>query len=323
MYLRKFLFLVFAFVPAQPLLCADELALGGPVSGFLFDRRAGDIRPLMGVPGASYLGAPLVAGVSIAAVAPNGDTALAVKDDRLYRIDHLRAFRPAWTLISENIPGPDRIVWNKNSTAATLYTSASGVIQIIRNGTGDSPKRIDLPELGGRLSGLALDELAEFAVLAMEEDASGGVYLVPAEGGPRLLMRLSHPAAVALAGEDLFVADAQRGQILEIRNYRTAPEPLLWLSLGGEGLDVAGMAVTRDGRLVVADKAARNVAVYDRASNNLLSRIPLEFEPSRLEEFSEHPFYILSSAEDRIFPLHILDGRESPAAYFIPRGAEE
>jgi hypothetical protein len=323
MFLKKLLIILFVLTPARTLLSAGELAVGGPVSGFLFDSRAGDIRPLIGVPGASYLGAPLVTGVAMAAIAPNGDTALAIKQDLVYRIDHLREFRPVWTLISENIPTPDRMVWNRNSTAIALYASGPGVIHIIKNGPGDAGKRIDVPELSGRLSGFALDESGELAVIAVDGEASGGVYLAPAESRPRLLMRLRSPAALALAGEDLFVADAERGQILEIRNYRTAPEPVLFLSFSGEAVDLAGMAVTRDGRVVLADKSTRNVIVFERTGRNLLRRIPLEFEPTRLEEFSDKPVYLLSPAGDRQTPLHILDGRGSAAAYFIPGGAEE
>ena len=44
-------------------LWAQEARLSGPISGLVFDRPSHSIRPIMGLPGAAYLGDPLVDGL--------------------------------------------------------------------------------------------------------------------------------------------------------------------------------------------------------------------------------------------------------------------
>ena len=74
-----------------PLLCClamagvsqDRSDLRGPVSRVVFDQNARALRPMLGVPGAAYLAAPLVSGIDAASVSPDGSAALAVQEGRL------------------------------------------------------------------------------------------------------------------------------------------------------------------------------------------------------------------------------------------------
>ena len=64
-------------------LPAQEGGLGGPVSGLVFDARAGAIRPVLGVPGGAHLGVASASGLSWATAAPSGKLALGFSEGRL------------------------------------------------------------------------------------------------------------------------------------------------------------------------------------------------------------------------------------------------
>src|SRR5512134_3362781 len=57
--------------------------LTGPVSGMVFDADSRSLRPVVGVPGAAYLGQPAVSGLDWASVAPNGRAALVLSNAQL------------------------------------------------------------------------------------------------------------------------------------------------------------------------------------------------------------------------------------------------
>ncbi|MGA3079142.1 MAG: hypothetical protein ABSG56_36370 [Bryobacteraceae bacterium] len=59
---------------AQP-----SAGVAGPVTGFIFDAQLGAVRPMLGIPGAAYLGNGVAIGLDAASVAPDGSAALAVE----------------------------------------------------------------------------------------------------------------------------------------------------------------------------------------------------------------------------------------------------
>ena len=65
---------------------AAQTRFAGPVSGIVFDAKAKSLRPIMGVPGASYLGNALAADMDLAAVSPDGKFALSGSADGTMRL---------------------------------------------------------------------------------------------------------------------------------------------------------------------------------------------------------------------------------------------
>ena len=66
---------------------AQRAELGGPISGFVYEKNTRSLRPVLGVLGAAYLGEPVLSGAEAAAVSPNGRIALAVSEHYLIRLD--------------------------------------------------------------------------------------------------------------------------------------------------------------------------------------------------------------------------------------------
>ena len=140
---------------AQP-----SAGVAGPVTGFVFDAQSGAVRPMLGIPGAAYLGQVVAAGLNAASVAPDGSAALAVQ--QLGRLVLYTGLRGATPSVAFNVPGAiagaDRFAWGANSTAA-VYSSRTGRAQILM-GLAQSPVAaapIDLSGLPGQVTALAFD----------------------------------------------------------------------------------------------------------------------------------------------------------------------
>jgi hypothetical protein len=304
-------------------LLAQVASLSGPISGRVFDRSSRSLRPIMGIPGASYLGDPLVAGLDWAAVAPEGSQALALREGNLYSVRGLQS-SPAWTLIEGALASPERVAWSGDASVAVLSSSESR-LQFLRS-LGEGPVAgppIDLP---GRVSALALDRAGGCSLVGVEADQGGGLYLVSPEGPPRLLMPLGRPSAIAVAGNDrdLFVADRANRQIWELRDFREAATPLLFADDGGGMTDAVGLALSRDGKvLFVANQSAKTLDVYTLETRSLASRSSLDYEPSLLEPLSGPVLFLLKSVGNNNEPLLVLDTSREPTVYFVPVGRGE
>ena len=195
---------------ACPLAAADA-RLAGPVSGFFFDAGSHSLRPMIGVPGSSWLGDPLAAELDYAAMAPNGKAALAARAGRLYLIAGLDRFELQWNELGAALEGLDRIAWSADSSAAIVANSASGRLQRWSK-LNTAPESADPLELAGRLLALVLDETGGTAVAGV---ADSGMYLLTA-GSVRQISRMAQPVSLALAGNDLYVANRAASEILAI-----------------------------------------------------------------------------------------------------------
>src|SRR5262245_9826140 len=98
----------------MPLAAAAQVTtrVGGPVSGIVFDQKSHSLRPMIGVPGASYLGSPLLEGLDAAAVSPDGTLALAVSEGRLLLVSGLPDAASAGAPVDGAVSGADRLAWS-------------------------------------------------------------------------------------------------------------------------------------------------------------------------------------------------------------------
>jgi hypothetical protein len=318
--MKRTVFLVTFLSTLLPLV-AQTLMPSGPVAGFVFDAEQRAIRPVLGVAGSAYAGGALVGEVEQAAVAPSGKMALVVREGGLYLIRNLAQETPESELLAENAGTIDEIVWNADSTAAVLYSSAARTLRLAGglDGTPNVDEAIDATPLGARLSALAL---AGTTILAGFDDAEGSaLYLVPGAGeSPRLLVRLAMARALALAGNgrDAFVADGASGEILEIRNFAGEFEVLSFAGAGSVESPV-GLAISRDGNtLYAASATTREVLAFSLTSREATGRMPLDFEPSFLKPLAGGSLFVMNNAARGSRPLLVLDAGHSPGVYFVP-----
>ena len=211
--------LIAAFVPLR----AQTGQVAGPVVGFVFDRAASSLRPILGIPGASVLGNPLTLGyaVSSAAVAPRQDSAFAFAADG--SLHFLRLNSGAAT--EANCPvcpsTAEAAVFSPSGTAAALY--AAGRVQIVTGlpGAPTAGATLAVGSMGETRVGAAHKSSAP--PMALSDDGAwlldsgrDSVEVLSANGGPRrLIATLGYaPVAFAPGGHDAAVADGKAGVVL-------------------------------------------------------------------------------------------------------------
>ena len=304
-------------------LAAQEARLSGPVSGFVFDSVSRSIRPIVGLPGASYLGDALVAELDWAAVAPGGDVALAVKDGKLYALRGLGA-EAAWAEIEGGLAAPERAAWSADGSAAVISSAGDGRLQFLRDLLA-GPVAGPLVDLPGAVSALALEASGDCAVAGVKAGEEGGLYLACPDAPARLLAAMSEPAAVVLSrgGRDLF-AVSRSGLILEIQDFGEAAAVMPFAEMPASGWDPVGLAVSADQRLLfVAHRSEKRVDTFDVESRALAGQIGVEWEPSLLEPLAVKSVFLLRSASGPGEPLLVLEAGREPAVYFVPAGRGE
>jgi len=242
-----------------PRVCAAQGQSGsmlyGPSLGLMFDSASAVIRPILGIPGAATLGAPLNAGFAIgqALVAPGGDFALAVAKDDF----RLAIVRGSGGVVQNLAPAmgeaPDLISFSPGGGSAALYYRASGrllVLAGLRN-LAQQAVVVDTSSLPAAASLVAVSEDAASLLLAVRLGASTGLYLLP--NRPQAA-RSTSPKEIAAAtpGNDLSaIASPAHAVAQRVGGFQSVSA----LRFAGTGSDA-----------LVADGAANAVYLVQNAS---------------------------------------------------------
>ena len=313
----RYLLLILCAFPV--LGTAQNTAVGGPVSGFVFDQKAQSVRPMLGVPGAAYLGDAALSGVDAAGVAQDGNAALVSMEGRLYLVTGLKSDTTTTASIDGAIDGIDRIAWAAGGDSAAVYASRSGRAQLLRklSGTPEAGDALDLSALPGSLTALA--SAGDGILAAVAEEADGGVYFVKAGAAPRLLASAVKPAGLAVSGADLYFADQGTGQVWQIAGFAGDATRLLF----AEGLQSPVGVQVAGKRLFVANAGDNTLEIFDMTARASAGRLALDVAPTTLESFGGRALWLLNGAGAAGDPLYVLDGGDNPAVYFVPAGREE
>ena len=302
---------------------AQSASFQFPITGFVYSHTSRTVRPLLGVPGSTYVGSPVLTEVDSASIAPGGKWALITKSGRSAFVGGLPDLAPAEASAGGLLDPVDRVVWNRDGSVALLYSSSRSQLQRVRlsgNGVLADPP-VDLSPWG-HLTTLAIDPTGRQIALGV---AGSGLYLFDGGQSPALLSSVAQPAAATFddTGRRLFAIDLETQRILE---FDSGAGPLEFASLAqadGTAVTPAGLAVSGGGRyLLLADSTARTVRVYETASRNLANTIPLDFAPSRLEPLSTRPVFLLNGDSGNEWLL-LLDAMQIPALSFVPASQEE
>jgi len=292
--------------------------VAGPVTGFVFDAPSGAVRPMLGIPGAAYLGPAMAVGVTAASPAPDGSAVLAVAaSGKLLIYTGLQNAAPTATTVSGAIGAPSRFAWSADASAAAIYSSASGQAQVI-SGLPKSPApgaAIDLSTLPGPVTSLACE--GQHVIAGVSGD-SGGLFLASAQTAPQRIASSADPSAIVLAGSNLFFADSQSEQITQVESYAGTPAAVLFANDSSINAP-AGLQVSSDGaRLFAVNAGNRKLVVYEIASRLVLQSIGLSFAPTRLDRFGSPSVFLLNDTGNG--PLYVVrdGGAGNAAVYFVP-----
>ncbi len=289
-------------------LCGQPGQIGGPVAGFVFDGSVAALRPILGIPGAATLGAPLDAGFTLswASVAPRQDSAIAADSNGAL---HLLRLGSGIAEVRCGVcpSSADAAVFSPSGTSVALHSA--GRVQII-TGLPDAPATGASFEVVAPSPGLALSDDGAWLLVS----AAGSAELFAASGGPRQLLRTgAHPlVAFAAGGHDAAVADPERGALTLIRDVAGASveRPLTGMR------HARALAFSSDGsQLLLANPAERAVAVVDTASG-ALQTVACDCAPSGLTAMGK----VVRLNETGAGPLWLLDAEATaePRMLFVP-----
>jgi len=301
---------------------AQSTSFHGPISGFVYSHTSRTVRPLFGIPGATYIGSPLLDQVDSASIAPGGKWAMITKGGHSAFMRGLSDLAPAESSPDGLIDAVDRVLWNRDGSYALLYSSSGNRLQRVRlsdtGATADVP--LDLSPWG-QATVLAIDPAGQQIAFGV---AGLGLYLFGAGQSPALLYSMASPAAAAFdgTGRRLYAVDLDRQQITEFDSGSSALDFASLAQPDAPAVSPVGLAVSGDGRyLMLADSASQAVRVYETASRSLANTIPLDFTPSRFEALSSGTF--LLNGDNSNEWLLVLDARQLPSISFVPANRED
>lgn len=301
----------------------QTVAWRGPISGLLYDSPSRALRPVIGFPGASYLGAALVTGIENAWIAPDGESALVIEGGRVVLIQNLRGEGQHRPVLPETVERLDQVAWSPDSRVAVLYSAATRQLWRIESGNAAAAVAIDL-HVPGEVAALAADAAAGHILASIRHAEEGGFYAVQ-DGGAARLIALANPGPAAFSrnGGVFFGVDLDTRQVLHCSASGSGScEPLTFAGEQERLAEPRGIALSRDEKtLYVAGAAERVIRAYDLTARVLHSEIQLAAAPNMLAELAgTASVYLLASREKSGEPVWILDARLAPAVFFVPAG---
>jgi len=297
---------------------AQTASLAGPVEGFTFDAPTRSLRALMGYPGASSFGPPLVNGVDAAAVAPQRNYAVAFQNGRCVFISGLDSNALA-TPLSGIALQPEEIVWSANGSLAILYSRSAGWFQAV-TGFPQSPSaqaRVDVTRLGGSLASIAADPKGQRIAVGIS-GAQGGVYWTSDRQAFQPVAAVSNPIALAFStdGGTLYVLDGGTQQVISA-GINTAGSLTYALGLADPVTMRAVAAGSSGDLLYVAGRSDQLLRVLNPATRQVVEDIPLAFRPGRLDPLGADSF-VLSARTGNSTPLWLFSRVPVSGAFFVP-----
>jgi hypothetical protein len=335
---------ILLILAASVISLSGQQTFSGPASGYVFDSVQQSIRPILGVPGASWLGVPSGSPSGqqwdSVSVAPNGKRGLGISGLSINLIPDLS--QPAgFTSIAETSGPVSRIMWSADSTTAAIWAPTTGQLQRITSldSTPVVHASIDLTVLSGVLSGWNLSPDGNYVALSGPALGRASVFLCDQDAAPAPIGYLSDPGAVAFSADSksLFVVNGAKHQIAILdlssgaidgavdaspfaggasvpetgnRNPRTPRRPV--------STAIQDLAVSADGSKLYA-MAGETICGFDLSAGNTPSCSSLDVAP---RSFQSMPggMLLLNYSRAGNMPLWLLDGKTGQT-WFVPAGS--
>jgi hypothetical protein len=294
-----------------------QTAWSGPVSGFVFDQPSASIRPIVGIIGSAYLGAPTVTGADLAAVSPDGKLAIRSSSDGVF----LQRLSTGDTIAvggSGVLSGADSILWSGDARTAILYSSAQARFQTIAvtDSAATAAPVQDASAVTGPITAFAVDPGGNRLAIG----TGSALYLADLGSGSISSAAAMNAAALAFSddGASLYAAGKGNGAILRMNitgDGVSGPDVLFGDTVPD---DVGGIYQT-GGKLYVAGRD-RRFQIYDLNAGALSTEVPLEFTPASIESAGAKLLrFRTAPAANSSTALYVLDlNRPTPEILFVP-----
>jgi len=295
--------------------------LGGPRLGLVFDRAAGGLRPIGGIPGAAITGEPLALGFTIsrAEISPAQDAALVV-NARNSSVALIRASGGDWVVASLDgvEAAPDSMVFSPGGSAAALYYAA-GRVQIL-TGLPAAPAvagDIDVSSLPAPVTAMAVDDTGSFLLMATGPAESVSLYRIPVNSAPILLGSFRSVSSVRLfnAGQQALVTDTLAATVYRVTGLAGAAvtQVVASPSDGIQGLVAADTDAA--GQRVFAAVGSGTVFIFDRSGGPAIT-LDCACTPTGLFRLAGAATFRLTELAGG--PLQVLDANAAPRIVAVP-----
>jgi hypothetical protein len=303
-------------------LPAQQPTLSGPLQAFTFDAPTRSVRAVIGFPGAASFGPALLDNLDFASVAPSQNYGIAFESEKCLFVSRLGS-KTTSVAIAGVTKYPDGIVWSGNGSLAILYSIAGNWFQTIAGfpGAPMAGAFVDVSSLGGSFSVIAVDAQGKQVVVAVSGDHSGdpgGVYQAVGQSFTPLAS-MTNPVSLSFSsdGQTLYALDAATVQVSAV-------------NLGGHGIQtlaLPGMTnpiaiqsfedSQNQPMLYVAGGSDRIVRILNVQSQQILTDVAVNFQPTSLAPFGSGSFVLASRAQSTK-PLWLFSSTPAPGAYFVP-----
>jgi hypothetical protein len=294
--------------------------LDSPVLGYLVTNAPRELRPILGLPGASTVGAPLaIPEATHIDIAPGHKYALV----RQHRDTTLTVMQLNGTAVADGAEIPDvptdaNITFSPSGSSAVLYSAELAEVRIVRNLPDHAFSQNPLRQgpLPSDLRSLAVDDTGSTLAAA---DSAGRIYGISEDGTRTPIFVGADISAMAYRARslDLLVYDRVQHAIFLITSVAHSPS-VSTLATDIEIVDDQPISIaSSDGeRYILADRTARQIFVFDLPSG-MLRREPLKFEPATLQEMRFGSTFLLSPGTSEPTWFAQID-RETLHIHFVP-----
>jgi hypothetical protein len=302
-------FAIGLLIASAALAQVDRGSMNGPVLGLVFDRDAGALRPLLGVPGSSMLGAPLdgASGLRESAAA---SYALAIDSEGVAAVVTAAGRRP----LSIAAKGATRAAVSPGGSAAALYFADSGTAQIFI-GMPDAPQSLRTVTLESAPVRMALSD--DGATLLATIRSGRGEVVDSYQGSQAAQVFYSARRISGLA----FMPGSSAAIVAEPNAVKVVSPEFGAQAIGGQDLaEIVAVAASADrSRVFIAMRSGR-IVMHELASSSETS-LACACEPAVLTPLRGNAVFRLNEMDNG--PLWLLDAdAPQPRISFVAVPAE-
>jgi hypothetical protein len=308
------------------LLCAADsgMRLEGPRLGFLAEE-GGVIKPLLGLPGAAWLGPGQTAGdVRELAFAPGG-WAVGLEGSAMRPVLIRNLTGPVVAEPLGDLPaGATQLALSPAGSAAVFLFRESGKLAVVTGLPGPALDawEYELGGIGAQWLRLAVSDGGDAVLGTIREAGQHWAVAVRRYSGFRKIYAAGGDAAIAFLPRQAaaLIADPGRNEILLLRSLEGSPLPLASETEGV--LRPVDIAASLDGRkAVVISKDASAILILG-IEDGSVTAVPYEQSAKELRRLNGNARFRLTG--DTAQPLWVLDGDSAPPRLvFVPAGGEQ
>lgn len=293
-------------------------AVSAPSSlGYAWNAADHTLRPILGIPGSSRVGAGMISGVPAIAGAASTVSSVALlvlPDNSVDRVALPAAM--ATPLAGIRAPANARIRFSPTGNAAILYAAGGTTVVCVTNLT-TTPQAVTLSASTPLLDAAVSDN---GAVIALQRQGNGARMAVIGQGiGAQTVTSVSTTGAVVFLPkrDDVLLVDASANSLTLIHNATTAPT-LLPVPTANLLKTPTALGASQDGRwAVIANGAEPSVTRIDLSGAMPQQRIVCPVQPSSVDQLAGNATFRFSAIGS--VPAWVSDmSATTPTMLFVP-----